>query len=161
MKHIFLLLALSAEFSSCSNKAEHVEKAFYYWKSDTSYLTDTERTILDTTKVRKIYVKFFEVKHDELMGNIPFAKSSLGSYEGLGVDSITVIPTVYIENDVFIKSSAAELDTLAVNMACLLNKNYKERFSLSGLKEIQMDCDWTPKSRNNYFYFLKALSFTK
>ena len=32
-----------------------------------------------------------------------------------------------------------------------------ERFEINKPKEIQMDCDWTPKSRDKYFYFLRKL----
>ena len=61
MKHIFLLLALSAVFFSCSHKAEHVERAFYYWKNNEYKLVGQERNLLDTLKIKKMYFKCFEV----------------------------------------------------------------------------------------------------
>jgi hypothetical protein len=42
-------------------------------------------------------------------------------------------------------------------MDFLLRKHYKENVSLSPPSEFQMDCDWTPKSRSKYFYFLQQL----
>lgn len=157
MKHIFLLLALSAVVASCSNKAEHVEKAFYYWKSNEWGLTEAEDSAVKKINPEKLYVKFFEVARDEMMGNIPVAKSQVFSYPKFEYDGITAIPTVYINNNVFINSSASEIDSLAINVNFLISKYYRERYSGDKPKEIQMDCDWTPKSRDNYFKFLRKL----
>lgn len=63
MKHIFLLLALSAVFFSCSHKAEHVEKAFYYWKNNKWELKGQEQQLLDTLKIRTMFLKCFEVEY--------------------------------------------------------------------------------------------------
>lgn len=79
MKHIFLLLALSAVVASCSHEPEHVEKAFYYWKNNEYSLDDEERE-LDSLGVKKLYIKFFEVEKDEVMGIIPVAKTDLHFY---------------------------------------------------------------------------------
>jgi hypothetical protein len=154
MKKLLLLALLPVLLGSCSHKAEHVERAFYYWKSNDYELSAKEDTLLDTLKIQKLYLKFFEVQRDEMMGNIPVAKTDVFGYDGFKYDSIQVIPTVFITNDVFIKSSRQELDTLATNMVYLLEKHYKENVALAKPKEFQMDCDWTPKSRDNYFYFL-------
>ena len=94
------------------------------------------------------------------MGGIPIAKSRLQNsyYEDEKLpNNIDLIPTVYIKNDVFLKSSKQELDTLAANIDFLAVK-YTKRYN-TGLKvkELQMDCDWTLKSGENYFYFLKQL----
>lgn len=156
MKHIFLLLAFSAVFFSCSHKAEHVERAFYYWKSNEWELKKGEDSAIKVINPGKLYIKFFEVSHDEMMGNIPVAKSQLSNYN---LESLkgSVIPTVYLTNDVFLKSSESELDSLANNVSFLISKYCLERFEMSKPQEIQIDCDWTPKSRDRYFYFLKKL----
>ncbi len=155
MKPTFLLLFAALLLLSCSQKPEKTERAFYYWKSNSYRIEDTEDSLMKTLKTQKLYVKFFEVQRDEMMGNIPAAKTQVFGYDGFKNDSVQVIPTVYITNDVFLKSSGAELDTLVSNMKYLLLKHYKENVSLDPPKEFQMDCDWTPKSRDNYFYFLK------
>lgn len=156
MKHIFLLLAFSAVFFSCSHKAEHVEKAFYYWKSNEWELTKGEDSVIKAINPEKLYVKFFEVSHDEMMDNIPIAKSQLSNYNLESLNG-TIIPTVYLANDVFLKSSERELDSLVNNVDFLISKYCLERFDIIKPKEIQMDCDWTPKSRDKYFYFLQKL----
>ncbi len=141
---------------SCSHKAEHVERAFYYWKSGYNYSTEKETQLLRNLEVQKLYVKFFEVEKNDVMGNIPVAKTSFSIYD---IDSLSLVPTVYIRNEVFKNCTHGSLDTLADNVNFLINK-YCGNYTFSRLKkplEYQMDCDWTPSTKDNYFYFLKKI----
>jgi hypothetical protein len=157
MKNLLIVTALAILFMSCSkpHKVQNVERAFYFWKSQ-SYGLWEEDTILKSAKVKKLYVKFFEVEKNELMGSVPIAKTQLA----IGVDEgIEVVPTVYIKNEVFFKATNGALDSLADNVNFLIAKYANDKFD--GDKkmpaEYQMDCDWTPKTKDNYFYFLKKL----
>jgi hypothetical protein len=152
-----LLLPVFIILAACSHKAEHIEKAFYYWKNNEYELRGNEDTVVGKLGLQKLYVKFFEVSRDEMVGNIPVAKTQIFQFDHFRPDSLTVIPTVYIDNQVFIKSSKQELDTLAKNVNYLVAKYYLEGVSMSKMKELQIDCDWTPKSKGNYFYFLRQL----
>ncbi|RDI05589.1 hypothetical protein [Flavobacterium sp. AG291] len=157
MKHIFLLLALSAVVASCSHKAEHVEKAFYFWKNNEYSFSESERNLLESTGVKKMYVKFFEVEKNEVMGNIPVAKTELHMYNNFG--DFNLVPTVYIRNEVFKDCTKQSLDLLADNVNFLINKyrtDYKFK-NIQKVDEYQMDCDWTISTKDNYFYFLKRL----
>lgn len=141
---------------SCSNKPEKVEKAFYYWKNN-EYSLDGDGKRLDTLGVKKLYVKFFEVAKDEVMGIIPVAKTQLSLYDA--TDSLKVVPTVYLRNEVFKGISKGALDSLADNVNYLIGK-YMNSYSFNRAakaSEYQMDCDWTPNTKDNYFYFLKKL----
>ncbi|WP_166919338.1 hypothetical protein [Flavobacterium poyangense] len=154
MKQNLLLVFVLCLFLSCSNKIENVEKSFYYWKSDTWSLSEKETAIVKDLKIRKLYVKFFEIDHNEAFGDFPISKSILRLYNQ---DSITIVPTVYIKNDVFKVGNKKALDTLANNIDFLIKKYVNERFEKNQIKEFQMDCDWTLKTKDNYFYFLKKL----
>lgn len=151
MKKILLLASCFLLFISCSKKVENVEKSFYYWKSDGWSLSDTEKSAMDSCDAKKLYVKFFEVSHSDELGNYPVSKSNFRSSE-----NYQIIPTVYIRNEVFLKSSEASLDSLASNVDFLIKKRLKENYRLEAT-EFQMDCDWTAKSKDNYFYFLRKL----
>ncbi|MDR6919199.1 hypothetical protein [Chryseobacterium sp. 2987] len=159
MKNIFLFLSLVLFLISCENKVESVEKAFYYWKSDSYSLSEKEKDILKNQDIKKLYVKFFEVDYSEAMGNLPVSKTSYSYYtccdgEKAGYE---VIPAVYIKNIVFQKSSEKELDQLADNVNYLVDKYAQEKMDSLQVSEIQIDCDWTESTKNNYFYFLKKL----
>ncbi|MDI1255099.1 MAG: hypothetical protein PSV16_03280 [Flavobacterium sp.] len=158
MKKLLLLVSIVALFASCShNKTENVERAFYYWKSQSYMLSENESAIVHKLGAKKVYVKFFEVENSATMGIIPTAKSNFKFYNN---DSISVIPTVYIRNEVFLTAAKSSLDTLADNVNFLIRKYYKERSGHGytfALTEFQMDCDWTLKTKENYFYFLQKL----
>lgn len=149
--------------ASCSheNKVEKVERAFYYWKSSESGFENSEFDALDSLKIKKLYVKFFEVSRNETMGNIPISKTNLNNDYWYNDNkenfSVIIVPTVFIKNEVFIKSTKSEIDTLISNIHHLVKKYHKERFKNYNEKinEIQFDCDWTIKSKDNYFYFLE------
>lgn len=155
MKTWFLFGVILTTLFSCSHKVENVEKSFYYWKSDEWNFSEKEDSLLKKLKVNKLYVKFFEVEHSDAMGNYPISKTNLNMYRA---DSLTIVPTVYLRNSVFINASKGSLDTLANNVNFLINKYVNEKFERQlPVKEFQMDCDWTLKSKDNYFYFLKQL----
>ncbi|MCZ8143767.1 hypothetical protein [Flavobacterium sp.] len=164
MKKLALLLLPVFFLIACNNKGEKPQKivrAFYYWKSSEDNY-DSDVYLMDTLKVEKLYFKVFEVKRDATLGNIPISKTNFYSNywatQSEPKKKIEFIPTIFIRNDVFIKSSRSEIDTLVSNVYYLSNKYMKEKFTEYHLnKEIQIDCDWTLKSKSNYFYFLEQL----
>lgn len=149
------LISFNVLFSCENHKVEEVDKAFYYWKSNEWNFSEGETKILKENKVRKIYQKYFEVDYSETQGCFPYSKTSLSIYNS---DSLLIIPVVFIKNEVFTKSTNAELDSLAKNIDYLVNKyNIEKHEQDSVLNEIQIDCDWTLSTKDKYFYFLKSL----
>lgn len=134
-----------------------MERAFYYWKSDGRYLSDKEKSLCNELYTQKLYLKFFEVDYNEEMGNFPISKTNLSSWDIRNLNFKSVVPTVYIRNVVFLKSTKEDLDLLADNVNFLINKYEKSEFKHEAITEFQMDCDWTPKTKDNYFYFLQKL----
>jgi len=157
MKKILLLTCVMSLLIGCTKTSTvEVERAFYFWKSGEYDLSGAEKKLTDSLKVRKLYLKFFEVGYSEAMGNFPVSKTNLNArYEGFNMN---IVPTVYLKNEVFLNSGKPALDTLADNIHFLISKYRKAQFEkASDFSEYQMDCDWTPKSKENYFYFLKKL----
>ena len=157
MKNMFILaLICSALFSCTQHKVEHVERAFYYWKSSQWGTTDKEESLVDSLHVKKLYVKFFEVEKNSVMGSIPISKTNFRMH-GMN-DSIAIVPTVYLHNDIFSKTDKAALDALADNVNYLITKYCTDYFrDDKQMAEYQMDCDWTLSTKDNYFYFLKKM----
>lgn len=172
MKTIAIAVLIINLFVSCNKDMPEIERAFYYWKSNDYNLSDAELNCLKDAQTQKLYVKFFEVEKDKVFGTKPISKTSLHIWDcntsyfvemdsGLCaiMHNLEIIPTVFIKNDVFYKISKPGLDSLADNILFLCNKYYKKSIknNNSDFKEIQMDCDWTAKTKDNYFYFLKSL----
>lgn len=154
-KIIFSAMFACMLFSCKQNKTENVERAFYYWKSNNWDFTDAEKKIIDSVQISKMYIKFFEVEKNDVMGNIPISKTFLSSYDLK--DLFNIVPTVYLHNNVFLKTDKDQLDILADNVNFLLDKYVHDKLGLNSATEYQMDCDWTPSTKDNYFYFLKKI----
>lgn len=158
MKKILLLGMVTLLFFSCTkeNKVHKVERAFYYWKSDNSINYVESKLML--SQVNKVYVKFFEVDYSEAMGNYPYDK--LESYNTIleTNDKISIIPTVFIKNEIFKYNTTKDLDELADNIVFLIDKRCGEKLKSTAVaNEIQIDCDWTKSTKEKYFYLLKKI----
>ncbi|MFN8325098.1 MAG: hypothetical protein U0T80_05000 [Flavobacteriaceae bacterium] len=163
MKKILVLVLFSTFLFSCKNdnKVEKVERAFYYWKGNA--LGDENLSQINKLKVNKLYVKLFEVDYSEARGNFPYEKNRPSYYDFKKLDSVEVVPTVFIKNGIFQYNDEKSLDKLADNIVFLINK-YSSEVEYSGRKEpifnyneIQIDCDWTKSTKEKYFYLLKKI----
>jgi hypothetical protein len=174
---IFLVSFLLV-LNSCGKNETVVQRSFYYWKNNSYTLSNAEGHALKELGSKKLYVKFFEVKNDETFGTIPVAKTHLRlNRYALQEDSVLaefipgleVIPVVFVKNEIFPSASDGSLDSLADNINFLVGKYYNSiknetnsYYDARGgidhsFKEIQIDCDWTIKTQERYFYLLKAL----
>lgn len=141
---LFTLLALC----SCSKKNNPA--AFYYWKTNFK-LSETEITTLKQLNTTCLYVRFFDVdkRNDSIL--------PLGIIAGLEniPDSMQVIPTVFITNRSFVGITKDEVNNLAQRLCNKINKMavaHKISFS-----ELQLDCDWSEKTKTAYFDLLQQL----
>ena len=157
-KNLIFVVILTLLFSCKNdNKVEHVERAFYYWKSGNSLSTYQEDK-LNANSVTKIYVKYFEVNYSETVGNFPSDK--LYSYGEMfqSVRNVSIVPTIFVKNEIFKFNTEKDLDKLADDIVFLIDKRSKEKFEKIKVdNEIQIDCDWTKSTKDKYFYLLKKI----
>lgn len=160
MKKIVLFVFVFCLFLSCSKKetkVENVEKAFYYWKSNANY-ENPIRAQISKSKVKKIYFKLFEIDYNETMGNFPSVKNKPSEYDFQNLDSLTIVPTIFIKNEIFQFNDEKSLDQLADNIVFLIDKYHKgTEKPIFEYSEIQIDCDWTKSTKDKYFYLLKKV----
>ena len=149
---------VSLFFFSCTEdkKLQKVERAFYYWKS--SYFESGENTALKLYRTDKLYLKYFEIDYSEAMGNYPLDKTQIGKYNRERFDSLRIVPTIFIKNDIFQYNKERDLDKLADNIVFLVDKYNEEKFDNNLVaNEIQIDCDWNKSTKEKYFYLLKKI----
>jgi hypothetical protein len=92
------------------------------------------------------------------MGNFPQDKLSIYSYEFQDIDSLQIVPTIFIKNEIFSFNDEKKLDALADNIVYLITKFNNEKLEKNTIvDEIQIDCDWTKTTRKKYFYLLKKI----
>ncbi len=146
---LFFILLLAV---SCNEKPSH-RYTFYYWKTNLA-LDKTEKAALQKATYPYLYTRFFDV--DKINGKFqPIGVFRKDNSFRLDKDK-QMVPTVFITNRAFINITEAEIQLLAEGTNDLINR----KIILNQLKanqEIQIDCDWTAGTRNDYFKFLKKL----
>lgn len=124
--------------------------AFYHWQTHLQ-ITPSERSLLDSLNVKKLYVKFFDIDLDGNDQPVPHALVQIDTHLLNGLD---IVPTVFITNRTFKSISKKQIETLAENIFNKINALYRPP------SEYQFDCDWTKSTRDNYFYFLDVFNST-
>jgi hypothetical protein len=152
MKQRLLLTVIltSLAFLSC-NKKQIVNTSFYYWK--TVYHNNTsEMQRFNALHCRKIYLRIMDVDASD-KGPIPVSSIS---FKSPIPDSVEVIPVVFIVNNVLKAQSNQQLNDLAAKIVRYATGKLKQA-DKQNFKEIQIDCDWTKTTRDQYFYLLTKI----
>lgn len=163
MKKIFFLVFIVVLLLSCKNdnKVVTVERAFYCWQD--RYLESEIIKHLKDVQISKLYVKLFEVDYTEALGNYPFSKNKPSTYSFSDLDSIQIVPVIFIKNEIFKFNDEKSLDKLADNIVFLIEKYsydidyYNNKEKIFNYDEIQIDCDWTKSTKDKYFYLLTKI----
>ncbi|UEQ75573.1 hypothetical protein [Chryseobacterium arthrosphaerae] len=146
LRFLFILLLIA----SCSSKEKH-PYTFYYWKTNLK-LDPEEKRVLDKAPVPFLYTRFFDV--DKIDGR--FQPVAVITKDASFQTSKQIVPTVFITNPAVLGISPDEITFLAESIHHLVQKKAEE-YHLKINNEIQIDCDWTAGTREDYFKFLKEL----
>lgn len=161
MNKIALILLVFTLFS-CQGKREgentsekHMEpschtetNAIYFWKTVCT-LNSADRKFLDDNNIQRAYVRFFDIVPDTspLAVEEIIPNASLQMKDSLPVSEI--VPTIFITQDALNRMDGkyniwADKIVTRVRAMCSYNE-------LPEPEEIQLDCDWTEDSQNNFF----------
>ena len=145
--YIGLLLLLMV--TSCQQRERLAEgNAVYYWRTDFR-LDSTERAFLSLYNINKVYCRYFDVVMNEEQGPIPNATITFSDSLPTGVE---IIPTIYITEDCMHQEPKGLAEKLVKRI-----QQMNETNDIKGVQEIQIDCDYTSKSRKVYYQFLKGV----
>lgn len=146
----FFVLVLSA----CAPKHHH-DVDFYYWKSKCA-IGETEREYFNKLGGKRLFVRLFDVDIQDGVA-VPVGQIQDFGKEQLPNDSTTVIPVVFITNQTFLKyADEADIERLANNISTSIG-HVMEAAGVT-YDEIQIDCDWTERTKKTYFRFLEKLA---
>jgi hypothetical protein len=147
---LFIVLPFSCKEEKKDKRS--IERCFYYWKS-VFKITGYEQEQLNSLGVKTIYVKFFDVDWNEAANApVPVAKLQAGNQMNY---YLKIIPTVFITNECIQKIDTLQVKQLAVQINTLITGIVKANHFIT--EEIQIDCDWSAATRNNYFLLLKNI----
>ena len=141
---VLLIVACSTERKTLPTEGN----AVYYWRTDFR-LDSTEQAFLDTFHIQRIYCRYFDVVGNRPEGPMPNATITFSSQVP---DGIEIVPTVFITEDCM-HQPADSLAHLIVQRIVQMN----ETNDIAGVREIQIDCDFTMRSRNIYYSFLQQV----
>ena len=134
--------------TGCKQSEMPQENAVYYWR--TEWRTDSvERAFLQQYHINKVYCRYFDVVLNNDGEPIPNATIRFvqGQQEGL-----KLIPTVFITENCMHQPHKG-LSKKLVDRIVQMN----ETNDISGVDEIQIDCDYTARNRKNYYDFLQQV----
>ena len=142
-----LLVSLAICLSACQHKTKSV--SFYYWR--TTYAPDSmEVTALKENEVHTLFVRYFDVDWPDTsaapapLSPIRFTASPAG---------YTIVPVIFFRNRVFEKLDSASSRALAEKVLALVRRIDVAAHLQPA--ETQFDCDWTERSRDSYFRFIR------
>lgn len=143
-------LLLCLLMAGCSERQELTEgSAVYFWRTDLR-LDSTERAFLQRYHINKVYCRYFDVVIDE-EGAEPKPNATI-AFSNTLPDSIELTPTVYITEDCMHQKHAGLAEKIVKRI-----RQMNETNDIKHVSEIQIDCDYTSKSRKNYYQFLEEV----
>jgi hypothetical protein len=146
-----LLLAVVTGLAGCRERQTEslpTGNAVYYWRTDLR-LDSTERAFLRTYDIKKVYCRYFDVV---MRDGEPMPNATLTFSDTLPA-GVEMVPTVYITEDCMHEPHNGLAEKLVERI-----RQMNETNDISGVREIQIDCDYTARSRRVYYDFLTAVA---
>lgn len=146
---IFLFSIIIITSPSC-RETKKTAVSFYYWKTSFA-LSKTEKECIKKTECNRIYTRFFDIDriNDSLV-----PQGTIVHLENFDT-SLQCIPVVFITNRSFMRMGIEESEKLAHKTIHKIKQIATANNII--LSEIQIDCDWSSSTKQNYFHFLKKL----
>lgn len=139
----FLFLLLSC------GKSEKPAISFYYWKTIFRF-SEKEKETLKENHVQKLYVRYFDIGlHPESKFPIPISPVRFEA----NPKEYSIVPVVFIQNKVMLLPNLDVNELAQKTFGFIEQINSKNNISC---QEIQIDCDWTLKSKEHYLKFIEV-----
>ena len=147
----FWIILLTAGCARQEAQDAYLEQgnSVYYWRTELR-LDSAERAFLSHYHINKVYCRYFDVvMNDGAAEPTPNATITFGDTLPDGID---IVPTVYITEDCM-HQPHSDLAGKIVDRILQMN----ETNDIARVSEIQIDCDYTSKSRHTYYSFLEEV----
>lgn len=170
LRHTSLLLLLLLLLGACQRGgSEATRRSAYYWS--TTWVMDSAKvSFIRQHRISRLYVRYFDVVRGADGHAEPNATLRFPDMAGQGGGDcaaqaptvprgVEVVPVVYLVNDCFRPAASRPTDDPAALAAKVLSRivRMSQAQGIGGLREVQVDCDWTATTANAYFRFLRAL----
>jgi len=153
-----------------SRFSHHVPaRSIYWWK--TTYDPDSlELAFLQEHQIERMYVRYFDVIYDPANRPEPIVPNATLQFKQTLPEGMEIVPTIYITTEAMgswpteksngyycdetkpFRSTSYYVDQIVYRIKAMNKRN-----GVSNVHEIQVDCDWTRSTRDNFFSLCKAL----
>jgi len=151
MKNLCFLLFL---LTACKHERK-VDTSFYYWK--TVYQGNPlQINNLKHFHSSKLYIRIMDINNDENGNPAPVSPIVFKSHLP---DTLRIVPVVFIVNDILKNMDTTQLKILSGHIIHYIDSKIQQA-GKKDYTELQIDCDWTMTTRDNYFFLLNQISKT-
>lgn len=146
---IMAMALVSVALLSCGGRSGgDAVRSVYYW-STTLRMDSVKEQFMREHNVSRMYIRYFDVVEDESGRPVPNATLRFVTAVPKGIE---VVPVVYIVNSCMRRDISGLAEKIYRRV-----RQMNETNGIGGVKEIQIDCDWTMRTRSVYFSFLRQL----
>ncbi|MBI5645452.1 MAG: hypothetical protein HY962_00855 [Ignavibacteriae bacterium] len=147
-----LLVITACLVAGCGADAPVTVPAIYYWR--TEFAPDSlTRVHLEVNGIRVLYVRFFDVEWSEAGGQ-PMPTGQI-HFSRAPDEGWIIVPVVYITVEALRRLDLADVPDIASKVLSQVD-SISSRSGIS-FKEFQLDCDWTPSTREKFFTFASII----
>ncbi|WP_121964048.1 hypothetical protein [Myroides sp. N17-2] len=144
---LFLCLLLVVGCGFKKDNQVDTKLSFYYWRTNFQ-LDSLERSTLKDLEVERLYIRYFDIGL-KVDNTIPIRPIQFKD----SVPNLEIIPVVYIKNDVLLNGRVDR--GLAKKIIDYINQINKHNHIVTD--EIQLDCDWSLKSKDSFFELIEQI----
>ena len=123
-------------------------RSLYYW-STVLDIDSLKAAFISRHGVSRVYLRYFDVVPDEAGRPVPNATLRFKTGVPRGVE---VVPTVYVVNSCMAADTSGLAERIVRRVAQMGETN-----GIGPVRELQIDCDWTRRTRERYFGFLRTV----
>ena len=150
--------ALCIVLVSCQKSVEYPMpegNAVYFWRTELR-LDSVERAFLQQYHINKVYCRYFDVVMQPVAEGgdslTPMPNATIAFADTLP-RHIEVVPTVYITEDCMHEWHEGLAEKIVKRILQMNETN-----DIENVHEIQIDCDYTSRSRQTYYDFITAVA---
>lgn len=152
MRKISILVISIFFLFGCKQKSI-IHPTFYFWR--TNYKNNkVETDYLHKFKSKSLYVRIMDVDFNpDFQQDVPISPIK---FSDPLPKTIGIIPVVFLVNHIFNDIDSSRIKSLASRIAVFVDAKVKQA-GKTDYSELQIDCDWTKTTRDQYFNFLDQL----
>jgi hypothetical protein len=153
--------ALVLSTAACHPRPSPARRAFYYWRS-TLALSPREAQVLNTLQASRLYLRLFDVDMGDADASprpvAPLVAGASASGAPALPPGVEPVPVIFIRERVLGRLDLDGTRHLADNIWQDVAARMARLAPGAGVRELQIDCDWTEATRARYFALLDRLA---